>query len=434
MSDPAAADSSRDGPPLLRPIPRRPFVFDLKCPTPQSLTPPQDDESDSEEQRLEDEMLLARFRRDLIHSGLLGSRPSNDSPPDSPTALTQSQSTANLNSSTLAGIYDCSDQDGVFNAANDGEELHTPWGTGAETPVKRRESISRATYELMRDRSNLPRRRLSYKTAETTPLRHPMTPAGAAVSLASRAMVLFLLGAGYGVLVTHLHQESRLLQLPEASHVVPRYNGSYLVLWGFGLAGVALGALQPWFDGMWDDLFGSEGEEVEVDSKESLPDAATRPAPPETDWALVMRAVGVFVGVAFAIRRLAWSSSMQLSVAVALASFVLWWLIDRSIPALILSTVVGLAGSVFVLGVNPDMIPVPSTASTRNSSSSSSSSSFSTASYAELAAVLGGIASQETIEVGIWMLSVLFCTCLCFGNIGRRLAKGKSKGRWGGIQ
>lgn len=295
------ADASRDGPPLLRPIPRRPFVFDLKCATPpQSLTPPLDDESDSEEQRREQEIQLARFRRDLINSGLLGSRPS---PPDSPPALTQSQSTANLNSSTLAGIYDCEDQDDVFNAVQNGEELHTPWGTGAETPVKRRkESISQATYELMRDRSNLPRRRMSYLPAEATPLKQPVTPAGGAVSLASRAMVLFVLGAGYGVLVTHLHQESQLLQLTEASSgsIIPRYNGSYLALWGFGLTGVALGALQPWFDGLWDGLVGPEDEQTVVESEKSLPDAAKETAP-DTDWALVMRAVGVFVGVAFAV-------------------------------------------------------------------------------------------------------------------------------------
>ncbi|KAL6903069.1 insulin-induced domain-containing protein [Trichoderma evansii] len=420
------AEASRDGPPLLRPIPRRPFVFDLKCstPPPRSLTPPQDDESDSEEQRREEEIQLARFRRELINSGLLGSRPS---PPDSPPALTQSQSTANLNTSTLAGIYDCEDQDDVFNGVQDGEELHTPWGTGAETPVKRRkESISQATYELMRDRSNLPRRRaMSYKPAEAT-LKQSVTPAGGAVSLASRAMVLFVLGAGYGVLVTHLHQESRLLQLTEASSIIPQYNGSYLALWGFGLAGVALGALQPWFDGLWDGLFGSEDEQTVAESEAPLPNAAKETAS-ETDWALVMRAVGVFVGVAFAVRRLAWSSSMQLSVAVALASFVLWWLIDRSISALILSTGVGLAGSILVWGVNPDMIPAPAA-----HNSSSNSIPFA-ASYTDLATALNSIASQETIEVSIWMVSVLFCTCLCFGNIGRRLAKSKSKGRWGGL-
>jgi hypothetical protein len=95
---------------------------------------------------------------------------------------------------------------------------------------------------------------------------------------------------------------------------------------------------------------------------------------------------------------------------------------------LILSTGVGLAGSILVWGVNPDMIPAPAPGSAQNNSN------FSTASYTELATVLSSIASQETIEASLWMVSVLFCTCLCFGNIGRRMAKGKSKGRWGGLQ
>ena len=33
-----------------------------------------------------------------------------------------------------------------------------------------------------------------------------------------------------------------------------------------------------------------------------------------------------------------------------------------------------------------------------------------------------GLVSRESLEGGIWILSVLFCSCVCFGNIGRRLA------------
>ncbi|KAL7962661.1 insulin-induced protein domain-containing protein [Trichoderma compactum] len=422
MSDDAAAD----GPPLFRPIPRRPFVFDLKCstPQPQSLTPPKDDESDSEEQRLEDEILLARFRRDLLKSGFLGSRPPDDSPPDSPTLLTQSRSTADLNTSTLAGIYDCSDQDEVFNGAgDDDEELHNPWGTGAGSPVKRRDSLSRATYELMRHRS----RRQSHASTETNRPKQPATPGSRALWLASRALVLFVLGAGYGVLVTHLHQEQGLLRLSDAGSRMPRYNGSYTAMWGFALAGVGMGALQPWVDGEWDGLFGCDSGETEVDSVESTyGDDDERQPLPETDWALVMRAIGVFVGVAFAVRRLSWTSSSQVSLAVALANLFLWWLIDRTMPALVVSTVVGLAGTVFLLSVSPDIIRAPSTTFAQ------ANGSFYAEPRAEPAMMLGGIASQETVEAGIWILSVLFCTCLCFGNIGRRLARGRSKGRWAG--
>jgi hypothetical protein len=40
-----------------------------------------------------------------------------------------------------------------------------------------------------------------------------------------------------------------------------------------------------------------------------------------------------------------------------------------------------------------------------------------------LATTLGlGLVSTESVECGIWILSVLFCSCVCFGNIGRRLA------------
>lgn len=123
-------------------------------------------------------------------------------------------------------------------------------------------------------------------------------------------------------------------------------------------------------------------------------------------------------------RRLEWTSSTQVSLAVALANLVLWWLIDRTMPALVVSTVVGLAGTIFLLSVSPDMIRAPSTAFAQTNTS------FSAESHVELATMLGGIASQETVEAGIWILSVLFCTCLCFGNIGRRLARGKSKSRW----
>jgi hypothetical protein len=35
---------------------------------------------------------------------------------------------------------------------------------------------------------------------------------------------------------------------------------------------------------------------------------------------------------------------------------------------------------------------------------------------------LGQYVSRESIEGGIWILSVLFCSCVCFGNVGRRLA------------
>lgn len=35
-----------------------------------------------------------------------------------------------------------------------------------------------------------------------------------------------------------------------------------------------------------------------------------------------------------------------------------------------------------------------------------------------------GLISNESIGIGTWIASVLFCSSVCFGNIGRRLALG----------
>jgi hypothetical protein len=77
-------------------------------------------------------------------------------------------------------------------------------------------------------------------------------------------------------------------------------------------------------------------------------------------------------------------------------------------------------GSAVLIGVNPDIMPTPSATSFLNSSS-----------YPHIA--LSGLVTQKTAETGIWMVSVLFCCSVCFGNIGRRLALSKTaatKGRW----
>jgi len=121
-------------------------------------------------------------------------------------------------------------------------------------------------------------------------------------------------------------------------------------------------------------------------------------------------------------------------ITLALVNPLLWWLIDRSKSGFLLSAAVGLAGSMLLLGVNPAMMPTPSVTSDffRNNASSAVDDED------ELMMMLGGLlARNETVESGVWMLSVLFCSCVCFGNIGRRLAWGSSavvKGRWGGVR
>ncbi|KAL2264024.1 hypothetical protein VTK26DRAFT_3328 [Humicola hyalothermophila] len=349
------------------------------------------------------------------------------------------------------------------------------------------------------------------------------------VALAVRAALLFALGVGYGVLVTRLPRESwrssSSSSLPggvgqrgqvqeqqqqqqqqqqkqqhsgedgdgnvgddgnnvEGGRVGGGFGWGYLIFWG--VAGVALGSLLPWFDRVWEEAVRkrrrarSAGERLRNDgaaaavSGRSLPPSppdtppvppTPPPPPPDADWALVVRGIGAFVGIVFAIRKLPWASTMQLSLTLALANPFLWYLIDRSKPGFLLSAAVGLAGSVVLGSLGPDVMPSPMGlgGSSFSSMSGPSSSRFGTPrggtnggggsgnegarnasgthqewDLASFASSWGGLVpSQETIETSMWMLSVLFCSCVCFGNIGRRLALNSSaagRGRWGGVR
>lgn len=115
-------------------------------------------------------------------------------------------------------------------------------------------------------------------------------------------------------------------------------------------------------------------------------------------------------------RKLPWASTMQASLTLALVNPVLWYLIDRSKPGLILSTAVGATGTALLLASNSDMMPSPAT--------STSGPRNTTVKHTRIwngGLGLGGYISRESVEGGIWILSVLFCSCVCFGNIGRRL-------------
>jgi len=385
-----------DGPPLLRPIPRRPFDLSLTSPT-----PPDENSSPATPAPAQSvDLNNLRFLQ----------------PTPEPVSLSRPQSFLNLTSSTLFGIYSPTASNSRDRIFADRDELDTPWGTGAQTPIKRA-SIDEATYELLRDRSHLVRRRSSFRPVEAP---SPLVPAPSPASLALRGLVLFVLGVGYGILVTTRPDSLKSLR---GNMIRPAYNWAHLAFWGF--AGVALGALLPWLDRVWEESFGDDGEEAVAEND----GASTKDDGPSTDWALVVRAIGAFVGIVFAIRKVAWASTLQVSLTLALVNPLLWWLIDRSKPGLFLSAVVGLTGSVLLLGVNPDIMPAPTHVALGNFSLGQDGDHD--------LPVLGGLARQETLETGVWMLSVLFCSCVCFGNIGRRLAVGPAataKGRWAGVR
>lgn len=124
---------------------------------------------------------------------------------------------------------------------------------------------------------------------------------------------------------------------------------------------------------------------------------------------------------------------MQVSLTLAMVNPFLWYLIDRSKPGFLLSAAVGLAGSIVMMGLNPEIMPTP-----KGYSSAYSYQNYTGGGEQDGGPLmLGGLATQRTIETGIWVLSVLFCSCVCFGNIGRRLALNRSaagRGRWGGLR
>ena len=106
---------------------------------------------------------------------------------------------------------------------------------------------------------------------------------------------------------------------------------------------------------------------------------------------------------------------MQVSLTLALVNPCLWYMIDRTKTGFALSSVVGILGTEVLLLINPDTVPPPTTSSSRSALAQG------------LSQGLGkdGLVTDERIAVATWIASVLFCSSVCFGNIGRRLAQGR---------
>ncbi|KAJ2894155.1 putative insig domain-containing protein [Zalerion maritima] len=426
------AMSSNDSPPIVRPIPRRPFDLNI------TTGPSKEGDNDTEHTSRPSS---PGSSKPLVASFLSPGAPAADD--DS--SISRATSMMNLTSSTLSGIYAPT------------EEPETPWGTGSQTPIKRftlQEQQDFSAIELDKEHSSMLRRRLS-STTRSPPRELPRrsrfgSDKGSISGLASRALLLFALGMGYGMLVTRLrngsrssHHSTQHLDLDdefsdsdgseatgaEATHAAgimhPGTDWRYLVFWG--VIGVILGGLLPWFDGVWEKAFrdGADSSAIDLDpvvameqmNKQREQDQKTPNTP---DWALVVRGIGAFVGIVFAIRRLPWTSSLQASATLALINPFLWYIIDRSKPGFLLSAFVGFTGSAVLLGLNREMMmpPVGGPSVPGKSSSDYDYANFNTSAsscYPGQAAMgnnlmLGGLATQETVESGVWMLSVLFCS------------------------
>jgi hypothetical protein len=258
-------------PPLLRPRPRRPFeISSSPVNSPlldqqQSLTPPANEYDAS--------------AIDLAEAA-------------------RSRSILNLTSSTLFGIYAPTPL-----GADATDTPPTPWGTGAETPA-RHGSVDDGFGDFSRTSSSGRDRgvglgALRAAVEETLQKqqhqqqqqqRRPGGPLGSASDSSERTLaapkasparhamrlaVLFVFGVAYGALVAHLQDSRRL--------AVPMVQGSeaavYIASWG--IAGVTMGSLLPWVD--------------------RVTRSRTASALHAVEWNDVVRSIGAFVGVAFAI-------------------------------------------------------------------------------------------------------------------------------------
>ncbi|PKY02132.1 INSIG domain protein [Aspergillus campestris IBT 28561] len=299
-------------------------------------------------------------------------------------SVSRNGSIMNLTSSTLFGIYSPTAFEGV-------RDDNSPWGTEVHTPL----SEHPPAIAPPESPDRLARQRTRSARLSQGLFRGVILPQ----TLKSACLVGF--GIVYGFITIHLH-ENHWITPVKLDNTHSSGSWEYLVSWA--VVGVALGNLLPWLDLFSEDVTRAKNDQETEDRTLS--------------WVAVVRSVGAFVGVAFAMRRLPWESTTQASVTLALANPVLWYLIDRTKTGFLLSTTVGVAGMGIVLSLKPDLVP----AATEASRATIPGLNATLRDYGLVSGV-----TQESIAVRTWVASVLFCACVCFGNIGRQLAIGSSR-------
>lgn len=255
---------SDDGPRIYRPVPRRPF----------ELGPLEQTSSSSRaNDRYHSEQTSASSPSFLDSNP---SRASGDS-------ISRNASYRALTESTLSGIY------------SPGFSGQSAWNTEEAVeddtipPPVRKGTVDEQMYLLMRGRQNslLIRRRSSVVSN-----RFGQSNQGTLFwALGLRTTLLYALGMGYGALLSRLSTEQNWAPFHVDGMRKTSYDGRYLAAWG--LFGVVLGSLLPWFDAKWEKIVekGTYEEEPVLDGNDN----------PGTDWALVIRGIGAFAGIVFAI-------------------------------------------------------------------------------------------------------------------------------------
>ncbi|KAL1640380.1 hypothetical protein SLS58_007053 [Diplodia intermedia] len=432
-------------PQILRPLPRRPFEL--------NLTPATSSSSASSQPSPNPNNVALGSRNNASHPSLsaqLDARLNNGSAtPAGPDAaddsdVKRSRSILNLTTSTLFGIYQPT-------AGDNGSEPPTPWGTGAETPayigggassselrewehlrlagLGSRDAANPAPPSFQTRGVSGPGRdgvgEFASEAEATTSMgsRRGSFVDGAAekggsrvLGLIARGLALFGFGVVYGVMISHLHDNRHIA--PVRVEGIDRGHWGYLAFWG--LAGVALGSALPWVDLFWEGreaaaVTGAKGKNGKKKVKGQVPVVAgTRSRDGASqEWNDV--------------RKLQWQSTTQISVTLALVNPALWYLLDRSKPGFTLSMLVGVTGTaiMLLLGQHSDSVAfIPSPPIAGGSGPNSSLRLGARVTGTSSAGGVGGSQGEyeSTVGVATWFASVLFCSCVCFGNIGRKLA------------
>ena len=259
---------TQDNPNLLHPRPRRPF--DITPSSSDSSLPDTCSAQPSDPSRLDTE---------------------NEKP------INQNRSVLNLTSSTLFGIY----TPVASGLDTKGDEPSTPWGNGSQTPGRGSLEDNRPSSIGAFERPQL---------RKTQSHSHQSKFWGTVVPLGERIILLFCFGVAYGVIISHLHDTQQVapVQLEGVQH------SSWKYLLGWGGVGVILGGLLPWVDMLWEEVLGDDKDVFVSNSKPTGlrrlsttgGDDDERPASRAgsgsgADWNPVVRSIGAFIGIAFAI-------------------------------------------------------------------------------------------------------------------------------------
>ena len=234
-------------------------------------------------------------------------------------APSRERSLLNLTSSTLFGIYS------PAATQPDRDEPPTPpsghWASSSSLlEVPRRTASQEASLDLTKP-ARIHRKSSSYAHNHSQ-FHGPghLRPGQLVLSFSIRIVLLFLFGVAYGVIITHLHDSQKLAPVEIVG--VHSFTWSHLLFWG--VAGVALGSLLPWVDILLEETRGRRddadayGESAVIDDDDDVAKHDSRNTAGQVDgsdeasisartgafspnWNAVVRSVGAFVGIAFAI-------------------------------------------------------------------------------------------------------------------------------------